>query len=197
MAEVPPADLGEYCVDDDSDYVALAAGPYLIETNPGKDECHDHPGGIGHPDKYDCEDYCFLRYGLDGECQQVVNKCQGNKPSAKCVCEPDPGEDNHYLCRQVKDLKVPAKFASVAGISVVDQTSGDTCEAKKPFLLCNPVNKNGGGIPNPNLHYCCYKAKCTQKPAVSYAVTDQFWSGTIATKKPKFLCNPCSKTLPP
>lgn len=100
---------------------------------------------------------------------------------------------NHYLCRQVKDLKVPAKFAAVAGISVIDQTAGDTCEAKKPFLLCDPVDKNGGGVADPSLHYCCYKLKCTAKPAVNYDVTDQFWSGRISTKKPKFLCNPCQK----
>lgn len=100
---------------------------------------------------------------------------------------------NHYLCRQVKDLKVPAKFVAVTGISVVDQTAGDTCEAKKPFLLCDPVNKNGGGIADPSLHYCCYKLKCLTKPAVNYDVTDQFWSGRISTKKPKFLCNPCQK----
>ena len=24
-------------------------------------------------------------------------------------------------------------------------------------------------------------------------ITDQFWNGTISTKKPKFLCNPCTK----
>lgn len=103
-----------------------------------------------------------------------------------------PGS-NHYLCRQVKDLKVPAKFAGVTGITIVDQTGADSCDAKKPFLLCDPVNKNGGGIPNPALHYCCYKLKCSLKPAVNYEVTDQFWSGTISTKKPKFLCNPCQK----
>jgi hypothetical protein len=100
---------------------------------------------------------------------------------------------NHYLCRQVKDLKTPAKFVAVAGISVVDQTGSDTCEAKKPFLLCDPVSKNGGLVPDPAAHLCCYKLKCGLKPAVNYEVTDQFWNGSITTKKPKFLCNPCTK----
>jgi hypothetical protein len=92
---------------------------------------------------------------------------------------------------------VPAKFVAMPGITVVDQTGSDTCEAKKPFLLCDPVDENGGGIPNPALHYCCYKLKCGLRPAVNYEVTDQFWNGTISTKKPKFLCNPCAKTPAP
>jgi hypothetical protein len=39
------------------------------------------------------------------------------------------------------------------------------------------------GIIDPTLHYCCYKLKCGLKPAVNYEVTDQFWTGTISTKK--------------
>ena len=100
---------------------------------------------------------------------------------------------NHYLCRQVKDLKTPAKFVAVAGVTVVDQTGADTCELKKPFLLCDPVDKNGGGVSDPTAHLCCYKAKCTAKPAVNYQITDQFGTITVSTKKPKFLCNPCIK----
>ena len=104
---------------------------------------------------------------------------------------------DHFLCRQVKDLKVPAKFVAEAGITVTDQTGNDTCEAKKPFLLCDPVVKNGGPVNDPSLHYCCYKLKCGLKPAVSYDITDQFWNGRISTKKPKFLCNPCTTAPAP
>lgn len=117
------------------------------------------------------------------------NLTSGDGCSASCQLE----GSNHYLCRQVKDLKVPVKFVAIPGLSLVDQTGSDTCEAKKPYLLCDPVDKNGGGIPVPALHYCCYKLKCGLKPAADYDVTDQFWNGRIQTKKPKFLCNPCSK----
>jgi cysteine-rich repeat protein len=126
-----------------------------------------------------------------GETCDDGNNTNGDGCDSLCQLEP-PGP-NHYLCRQVKDLKTPLKFAAVTGITVSDQTGNDTCEAKKPFLLCDPVDKNGGGITDPALHYCCYKIKCTAKPAVSYQITDQFWNGTISTKKPKFLCNPCAK----
>jgi hypothetical protein len=81
---------------------------------------------------------------------------------------------NHYLCRKVKDRQDPAKFVSVPGIAVTDQIGNDTCEAKKPFLLCSPLTAKGGpvAVPNPLLHYTCYKAKCGLKPAVAFDTTD-------------------------
>jgi hypothetical protein len=100
---------------------------------------------------------------------------------------------NHYLCRKVKDQKVPAKFVPQLGVTVVDQVGIDTGEAKKPFLLCNPTSKNGGVIVDPSLHYCCYKFKSSLKPAVVFDVTDQFGPLRLETKKPFLLCNPCSK----
>jgi hypothetical protein len=101
---------------------------------------------------------------------------------------------DHYLCHQVKDLKVPGKFVPMLGLSVVDQTGGFTCEVKKPKLLCNPADKSGSGIFNPNLHYCCYQAKCVPKKVeAAYDITDQFGNLRLQTKKPKFLCNPCDR----
>lgn len=104
-------------------------------------------------------------------------------------------QDNHYLCRKVKDLKIPAKFDKNAhvGHSVVDETGADTCDLKKLFLLCQPADKDGSGIPDPALNYCCYKAKCGQKPATQYGITDQFGPLSVETKKPFLLCNPCVK----
>lgn len=99
---------------------------------------------------------------------------------------------NHYLCHQVKDLKLP-KFIQVLGIPVSDQTGPNICDAKKPYLLCNPVDKGGSGIVDNTLHYCCYKVKCSSKPVVAYSISDQFGNLQVQTKKPKFLCNPCDK----
>ena len=102
-------------------------------------------------------------------------------------------QNNHYLCRKVKDLGIPAKHVKLAGITVIDQVGIDICETKKPFLLCNPADKNGSGIVNPLLHYVCYKTKCTQKPAVNFDITDQFNVLRLQTKKPFLLCNPAVK----
>jgi len=89
---------------------------------------------------------------------------------------------------------VPAKFAPVTNLTVVDQTGSFTCEAKKPKLLCNPASKDGSVVSEPDLHYCCYQVKCApKKVAADYDVTDQFGILRLQTNKPKFLCNPCEK----
>jgi len=103
---------------------------------------------------------------------------------------------NHYLCHKVSDLKVPAKFVS-QNITVADQILAGTGTALKPFLLCNPMSKNGGPIIDPSLHYCCYKFKSTQKVKVDFDVTDQFGPLRLETKKPFLECNPCSKAPAP
>jgi hypothetical protein len=104
---------------------------------------------------------------------------------------------NHYLCHKVKDLKVPAKFVSQVGVSAVDQTGAFNVEVKKPYLLCNPDNKNGSPIVDASLHYCCYKVKSTTKVKADYDITDQFGPLRLQTKKPFLQCNPCSKAPAP
>jgi hypothetical protein len=104
-----------------------------------------------------------------------------------------PAQLDHYVCRQVKDLKIPAKFVAQPGIAVADQTAADTCDVKKLYMLCDPASKNGGPVNDLSAHLCCYKMTCSQKPAVNYQITDQFGTLTLQTKKPKFLCNPCTK----
>lgn len=156
----------------------------------GGEQCDDGNNSNGDC----CDSTCQLE--ADGS---VCDDGSGSTSNDQCTAGVCAGtlDANHYLCRQVKDLKIPAKFVPQAGISVIDQTGADTCEAKQPFLLCDPVDKNGGGITDPSLHYCCYKLKCGLKPAVNYEVTDQFWNGTVSTKTPKFLCNPCSTAPAP
>jgi cysteine-rich repeat protein len=147
-----------------------------------------------------------------GETCDDGNNVNGDCCDATCQSEPDGQPcglggscnnssclvNNHYLCHQVKDLKVPAKFTSILGTSVVDQTGNFTCEVKKPKFLCNPADKNGSGIADSNLHYCCYQVKCLpKKVTAAYDITDQFGLLRLETKKPKFLCNPCDKTPAP
>ena len=105
---------------------------------------------------------------------------------------------NHYLCHKTRDLHVPAKFTSVPGISANDEVGNFTCEAKKPFFLCNPVVKNGSPIVDANAHYCCYKVKCNpNKIPASFDVTDQFGALRLQTSKAFLLCNPCETTAAP
>ena len=103
---------------------------------------------------------------------------------------------NHYLCRKVKDEQIPAKFVPQVGVAVTDQIGSDSCDLKKAFLLCSSLSAKNGPVaqPDPLLHYVCYKAKCGQKPAVSFSTTDQFGPLQLSTKKPFLLCAPASKT---
>ena len=96
---------------------------------------------------------------------------------------------DRYLCHQVKDLKIPAKFAPRAGENVVDEIDQFACDVKKPFLLCNPT---GISPTDPDLHYCCYLAKCTPKKlTATFQVTDEWGTVGLQAKKAKYVCNPC------
>ena len=86
---------------------------------------------------------------------------------------------------------------AVVGLSAVDQVGNFTVEAKKPYLLCNPTNKNGSLIVDAALHYCCYKVKSATKVKANYDITDQFGALRLQTKKPFLLCNPCTKAPAP
>jgi hypothetical protein len=102
-----------------------------------------------------------------------------------------PANENHYVCHQVKDLKTP-KFVTVTN-SWIDQDSGSFCDAKKPYLLCDPASKDSGPIPDLTLHYCCYLAKCAFNATATHFISDQFGVHQVGEKKNKFVCNPCDK----
>jgi cysteine-rich repeat protein len=145
----------------------------------GGEQCDD-----GNNTNGDCCDSA-CQNEPDGQACGVAGSCD----SGACIT------GNNYNCHQVKDLKVPAKFVSVVGTTVVDQTGNFTCEVKKPKFLCNPAQVNGGPIQIPSLHYCCYQTKCVpKKVAVAYDITDQFGTLRLETKKPKFVCTPCEKS---
>ena len=61
-------------------------------------------------------------------------------------------------------------------------------------MLCNPVDKNGEGINDPDNHLMCYeiKDKFKQKNIHTH---DQFGPETLDTKKIKELCVPSEKSL--
>jgi len=67
----------------------------LVETNPGAELCHNHAGGVGHPDVFDCELFCLGSAEPEtgtpysgGSCEVVLDdNCPGGpQESAACVC---------------------------------------------------------------------------------------------------------------
>jgi len=106
---------------------------------------------------------------------------------------------NHYLCHKTRDLKVPAKFVKIPGITANDPQVGNfTCTAKKSAYLCDPAVKNGSAIVDANLHYCCYQVKCEpNKNPTNFDTTDQFGPLRVQTGKAFLICNPCDAALAP
>ncbi len=105
---------------------------------------------------------------------------------------------DHYKCYKVKDLKNP-KFTKTS-VNLTDQfgINDGVFEAKKPFVFCNPVDKNGEGILNMDDHLTCYKAKGPKllpslRPNVE--VVNQLGTLHLQAKKAFLLCVPSTKTV--
>lgn len=111
-----------------------------------------------------------------------------------------PPPSNHFKCYKAKDLKNPA-FTQIKdpGISLIDQFGSEAnVGVLKPFLLCNPADKNGSGIGDPSAHLCCYKIKAQKPdPKPQVQVADQFGTLQLLVVKPQLLCQPCTKTILP
>jgi len=57
----------------------------LVETNPGSGVLHSHKGGIGHPDMFDCNEWCQAKGFSKGSCS--VMPAPPCDKSAMCACE--------------------------------------------------------------------------------------------------------------
>lgn len=107
---------------------------------------------------------------------------------------------DHYKCYKVKDLKMP-KFEKTT-VSLTDQfgINDGVFEAKKPFMFCNPADKNGLGILNEDDHLTCYKVKGPKlypadRPRVE--IGNQLGTLQLQPLKALLLCLPSTKTILP
>ena len=108
---------------------------------------------------------------------------------------------DHYKCYKVKDLKNP-KFVRNTTATLTDQfgINDGIVEAKKPFVFCNPVDKNGEGILNTDDHLTCYKVKGPKllpgsRPNLE--IVNQLGTLQLQAKKAFLLCLPSTKTILP
>lgn len=71
--------FGEFCLDDDR----------LVESNPGKDECHEHGADKGKPFVMSCSEWCQEESGSTGSCEGgiAVDGAHGSCEAARCVCD--------------------------------------------------------------------------------------------------------------
>jgi hypothetical protein len=152
--------------------------------------------------------------GGDDFCKGDPPKCSGNaplNPGGACTTEEDCGgvtycptpaapdplshDVDHFKCYKVKVDKVAGPpFPKGIVTPVYDQfdSSGTRqVPVKKPFELCNPVDKNGEGIKDPDRRLLCYKVKpvTEQKDAL---VANQFGLEQLDLRREKLLCVPAS-----
>jgi hypothetical protein len=111
---------------------------------------------------------------------------------------------NHFKCYKVRKTRGTPAFTP-RDVNVVDQFEQKMVSAFKPALLCNPVNKNGEGMPFAENHLTCFKIKdlpgqATFEPQ-PIEVTDQFVTEDLNVSrradcsKIRVLCVPSSKRL--
>jgi hypothetical protein len=56
----------------------------LVESNPGAGELHSHANDIGHPDTFDCNEWCVGKGASKGACAMAAAPpCE---QSAMCAC---------------------------------------------------------------------------------------------------------------
>ena len=71
----------------------------------------------------------------------------------------------------------------------------------QPRLLCNPVDKNGEGIPYPKSHLVCYEIRDAPKGPTErvkeVAVQNQFQRGQLWVGSANLLCVPSQKRYEP
>jgi hypothetical protein len=63
---------------------------------------------------------------------------------------------NHFKCYKVRSKG--SGFVPLT-VTVADQFETKMTRVLKPLLLCNPVDKNGEGIPDPACHLTCYRIR--------------------------------------
>jgi hypothetical protein len=97
---------------------------------------------------------------------------------------------DHYLCWQYKGA------GKMGAATVFDQfVAGAPVDGKKLKWLCNPANKDGSPLLNPNDHLCCYGIKPIHAAIPAVTQSDQFRNDLLQPKdKAKLFCVPCTKS---
>jgi hypothetical protein len=103
---------------------------------------------------------------------------------------------DHFKCYDAKTTPGTPKFQPL-NVFLEDQFEDKDTRVLKPDTLCNPVDKNGGGIIDPTAHLKCYDIKDVsgQTPfdGRDVIVVDQFGTEELTLGKPRTLCVPATK----
>jgi cysteine-rich repeat protein len=102
---------------------------------------------------------------------------------------------DHFQCYQAVDLGTP-RFERW-DVTLEDELETKDTTVMWPDFFCNPVDKEGGGINDPNAHLTCYRIKDARgQPRFErrdVEVADQFGELTLTVRKAEALCVPSGK----
>ena len=107
---------------------------------------------------------------------------------------PTPTGD-HFLCYEAKPTKGSPAFVPL-GVSLANAFETGPADVKKVAALCNPADKNGEGIADPDSHLVSFKIK----PGVEHVkqsgpVSNQFGTLLLETDKADRLLVPAARSL--
>jgi hypothetical protein len=133
--------------------------------------------------------------------------CQGVNgiPDPQCVY--DASDRAVCSCDRVSNFKCyAAKFPPRdrfrrKTVDIVDQFGTAKVLAMRPTEICNPVDKNGEGIADPEAHLMCYKVRTLipRRGGGRRAIrgTDQFGSEELRVSRHREICLPALKSCVP
>lgn len=111
--------------------------------------------------------------------------------------ETEMGKANHFKCYQVLDWTDFDRRK----VELKDQFGSSVAGVMEPRLLCNPVDKNGEGIPNPESHLVCYEIRDDPQGPTERVkevmVKNQFQKGPLWVGSASLLCVPSMKKYEP
>jgi hypothetical protein len=106
---------------------------------------------------------------------------------------------DHFKCYRVRLTPGSARFPRGIQASVVDQFEDRLYNVRRPTRLCTPVDKDGGGITDPDGHLMCYRVTPASGEPSHTPVTgqihtaNQFGAGRLNTIREDELCVPAAK----
>lgn len=115
----------------------------------------------------------------------------GSTAHAQDGKDPFGGKFNHYQCYDIVDWSTRPEGA----FSLDDQFQRDKAKIVRPLFLCNPVDKNGEGIPAKAVHLICYEMQPGNPSGDVYRteVNNQVEKNSYYVRNPHIMCVPSEK----
>lgn len=98
---------------------------------------------------------------------------------------------NHYACYDIIDHE----GFTPTDARMLDQFGLHAGDLLEPVLLCNPISKDNGPVPEPDWHLVCYDLLVDQDPVQhDLSVDNQYDTQTLSSFELELICVPSSKT---